>query len=150
MQLLVFLIFGLHNFLNRFGCLNSLSYYFSSWVVMRQIIMELQFLRSAVVPLNSQIMDHTSKEEPERRDEDQVLLLLHQFKDRLDLHLCVPLPSLHLHHQSQIHLEVGVRVIIRLPHHHHQCNLSQRYIELVETYPVTYRIDFTRYVVFLK
>jgi len=108
-------------------------------VVMRRIIMELQFLQCEVVPLNSQIMDHTSKEELGHRDEDQVQLLLHQFKDRLDLLPCVLLPSLHLHHQSQTHLEVGVRVIIRLPHHRHQCNLSQSKVSSIIVIPLRFR-----------
>ena len=96
-----------------------------SWVEMHQIIKEPPCPLFAAVRHNSQTMDHTSKVQ-ERRDEDQDKHHLHQFKDRRDLHLCVQECHLHLHHQSQMLLEVGVEIIIRLPHHRHQCNLSQR------------------------
>ena len=94
-------------------------FFYFSWVEMHQIIKEPPCPLFAAVRHNSQTMDHTSKVQ-ERRDEDQGKHHLHQFKDRQDLHLCVQECHLHLHHQSQIHLEVGVRVIIKLPHHRHQ------------------------------
>ena len=96
---------------------------------MHQTTRELQCLLSAVVRLNSLIMVHTNKE-PERRDEGLVLHQHLQFKDRHDLRQCVLPHSLHLHHQSQTILEVGVKVI-RLPHHHQQCNLSQRLVNFM-------------------
>lgn len=95
------------------------------WVEMHQIIKEPPCPLFEAVRHSSQTMDHTSKVQ-ERRDEDQDKHHLHQFKDRRDLHLCVQECHLHLHHQSQMFLEVGVEIIIRLPHHRHQCNLKSQ------------------------
>ena len=99
-------------------------FFYFSWVEMHQIIKEPLCPLFAAVRHNSQTMDHTSKVQ-ERRDEDQDKHHLHQFKDRRDLHLCVQEWHLHLHRQSQMFLEVGVEIIIRLPHHRHQCNLKR-------------------------